>query len=110
MDVDLEKFFDRVNHDILIDRLSKRINDVGVIRHGRVSLNSGIMINGVVNYKDERTPQGGPLSPLLVNIMPDEGDKELESRSNCVSIYVDDYNFHVVITKGGEGGESTLIH
>ncbi len=64
VDVDLEKFFDRVNHDILIDRLSKRIHDAGVIRLVRAYLNSGIMINGVVLEREEGMPQGVPLSPL----------------------------------------------
>jgi retron-type reverse transcriptase len=80
VDVDLEKFFDRVNHDILIDRLSKRIHDAGVIRLVRAYLNSGIMSNGVVLEREEGTPQGGPLSPLLANVMLDEVDKELERR------------------------------
>ena len=78
VDVDLEKFFDRVNHDILIDRLQKRIGDTGVIRLIRAYLNSGIMSDGVVQERHQGTPQGGPLSPLLANVLLDEVDKELE--------------------------------
>ncbi|WP_228984169.1 reverse transcriptase domain-containing protein, partial [Paraburkholderia gardini] len=83
VDVDLEKFFDRVNHDILIDRLRKRIDDAGVIRLIRAYLNSGIMDDGVVQQRDQGTPQGGPLSPLLANVLLDEVDKELERRGHC---------------------------
>lgn len=68
VDVDLEKFFDRVNHDILIDRLRRRIDDAGVIRLIRAYLSSGIMVDGVVLQRDKGTPQGGPLSPLLANV------------------------------------------
>ncbi|MCO5964924.1 reverse transcriptase domain-containing protein, partial [Sinorhizobium meliloti] len=75
VDVDLEKFFDRVNHDILIDRLSKRISDKRVIRLIRAYLNSGIMDHGVVQERVMGTPQGGPLSPLLANVLLDEVDK-----------------------------------
>jgi RNA-directed DNA polymerase len=80
VDVDLEKFFDRVNHDILIDRLSKRTDDAGVIRLIRAYLNAGIMDGGVVNERHMGTPQGGPLSPLLANVLLDEVDKVLEAR------------------------------
>ena len=78
--MDLEKFFDKVNHDILIDRLSRRIEDKRVLDLIRKYLKSGIMLNGVVVSNEEGTPQGGPLSPLLSNIMLDEVDKDLESR------------------------------
>jgi RNA-directed DNA polymerase len=80
VDVDLEKFFDRVNHDILIDRLRKRIDDAGIIRLIRAYLNSGIMSDGVVLERYQGTPQGGPLSPLLANVLLDEVDKVLEKR------------------------------
>jgi RNA-directed DNA polymerase len=90
VDVDLEKFFDRVNHDILINRLSKRINDAGVIRLVRAYLNSGIMMNGVDLERKEGTPQGGPLSPLLANSMLDEVDRELERRGYSFARYADD--------------------
>lgn len=90
--MDLEKFFDRVNHDILIDRLRKRIPDAGVIRLIRAYLNSGIMDGGVVMERYEGTPQGGPLSPLLANVMLDEVDCELERRGHCFVRYADDCN------------------
>ena len=90
VDVDLEKFFDRVNHDILIDRLQKRIGDAGVIRLIRAYLNSGIMGDGVVQTRTMGTPQGGPLSPLLANVLLDEVDKALERRGHCFVRYADD--------------------
>jgi len=102
VDVDLEKFFDRVNHDILIDRLQKRIADAGVIRLIRAYLNSGIMMGGVVQERMMGTPQGGPLSPLLANVLLDEVDKELERRSHCFVRYADDANVYVRSRKAGE--------
>ncbi len=102
VDVDLSKFFDRVNHDILIDRLRKRVDDAGVIWLVRAYLNSGIMDHGVVQSRDEGTPQGGPLSPLLANVMLDEVDKELERRGHCFARYADDANVYVRSVKAGE--------
>ncbi|WP_337737690.1 group II intron reverse transcriptase/maturase, partial [Sinorhizobium meliloti] len=102
VDVDLEKFFDRVNHDILIDRLSKRISDKRVIRLIRAYLNSGIMDHGVVQERVMGTPQGGPLSPLLANVLLDEVDKELERRGHCFVRYADDCNVYVGSRKAGE--------
>jgi len=102
VDVDLEKFFDRVNHDILIDRLQKRIGDAGVIRLIRAYLNSGMMSDGVVQQRDRGTPQGGPLSPLLANVMLDEVDKELERRGHCFVRYADDANVYVRSRRAGE--------
>ena len=102
VDVDLEKFFDRVNHDILIDRLQKRIGDAGVIRLIRAYLNSGIMSDGVVVQRYQGTPQGGPLSPLLANVLLDEVDKELERRGHCFARYADDSNVYVRSPKAGE--------
>ena len=102
VDVDLEKFFDRVNHDILIDRLQKRIADAGVIRLIRAYLNSGIMMDGVVQQRYQGTPQGGPLSPLLANVLLDEVDKELERRGHCFARYADDCNVYVRSQKAGE--------
>jgi RNA-directed DNA polymerase len=90
------------NHDILIDRLSKRIHDTGVIRLVRAYLNSGIMSNGVVLDREEGTPQGGPLSPLLANVMLDEVDKELERRGYSFARYADDCNVYVGSRKSGE--------
>jgi RNA-directed DNA polymerase len=102
VDVDLEKFFDRVNHDILIDRLNKRIEDAGVIRLIRAYLNSGIMSDGVVQERHRGTPQGGPLSPLLANVLLDEVDKELERRGHCFVRYADDANVYVRSRRAGE--------
>jgi group II intron reverse transcriptase/maturase len=102
VDVDLEKFFDRVNHDILIDRLQKRIPEAGVIRLIRAYLNSGIMSDGVVLERYQGTPQGGPLSPLLANVLLDEVDKELERRGHCFARYADDCNVYVHSHKAGE--------
>lgn len=102
VDVDLEKFFDRVNHDILIDRLQKRIADTGVIRLIRAYLNSGIMDGGVVIERHEGTPQGGPLSPLLANVLLDEVDRELERRGHCFVRYADDSNVYVRSLRAGE--------
>ena len=102
VDVDLAEFFDRVNHDILIDRLSKRINDVGVIRLIRAYLNAGIMDGGVVSQRHLGTPQGGPLSPLLANVLLDEVDKVLEARGYSFARYADDCNVYVGSYKAGE--------
>ncbi|HEY1299854.1 MAG TPA: group II intron reverse transcriptase/maturase [Stellaceae bacterium] len=102
VDVDLEKFFDRVNHDILIDRLQRRVGDAGVIRLIRAYLNSGIMMGGVVRERVMGTPQGGPLSPLLANVLLDEVDKELERRGHCFVRYADDANVYVRSRKAGE--------
>jgi len=102
VDVDLAQFFDRVNHDTLIDRLRKRIDDDGVIRLIRAYLNSGIMDHGVVQSRHEGTPQGGPLSPLLANVLLDEVDKELERRGHCFARYADDANVYVRSVRAGE--------
>ena len=102
VDVDLEKFFDRVNHDILIDRLRRRIDDAGIIRLIRAYLNSGIMSGGVVLERYQGTPQGGPLSPLLANVLLDEVDKVLEKRGHCFARYADDCNVYVRSRKAGE--------
>jgi group II intron reverse transcriptase/maturase len=102
VDVDLEKFFDRVNHDILIDRLQKRIPDQAIIGLVRAYLNSGIMSDGVVQERYQGTPQGGPLSPLLANVLLDEVDKELERRGHCFVRYADDCNVYVRSRQAGE--------
>jgi RNA-directed DNA polymerase len=102
VDVDLSKFFDRVNHDILIDRLQKHVRDAGVIRLIRAYLNAGIMNHGVVVRRDEGTPQGGPLSPLLANVLLDEVDRELERRGHRFERYADDCNVYVRSRKAGE--------
>jgi RNA-directed DNA polymerase len=102
VDVDLAKFFDRVNHDILIDRLRKRIDDAGVIRLIRAYLNAGIMDGGVVVDRHLGTPQGGPLSPLMANVLLDEVDKALEARGYSFARYADDCNVYVGSKKAGE--------
>jgi group II intron reverse transcriptase/maturase len=101
VDVDLEKFFDRVNHDILMDRLSKRIADKAVLRLVRRYLEAGIMVNGVRQERYEGTPQGGPLSPLLANILLDDIDRELERRGHRFVRYADDCNLYVRSRKAG---------
>ena len=102
VDVDLEKFFDRVNHDILMDRLSRHVWDRAVMRLIRAYLNSGIMDCGVVQQRIQGTPQGGPLSPLLANVLLDEVDKELERRGHCFARYADDCNVYVGSRQAGE--------
>jgi RNA-directed DNA polymerase len=102
VDVDLAKFFDRVNHDILIDRLQRRIEDAGVIRLVRAYLNAGIMEGGVASERHLGTPQGGPLSPLLANVLLDEVDKVLEARGYSFARYADDCNVYVGSEKAGE--------
>jgi RNA-directed DNA polymerase len=90
VDVDLEKFFDRVNHDVLMGRLEKRIGDKRLLGLIRRYLEAGIMAHGVVAERQEGTPQGGPLSPLLANVLLDEVDKELERRGHRFARYADD--------------------
>ncbi len=102
VDIDLEKFFDRVNQDIVIDRLQKRIGDAGMIRLIRAYLNSGIMCDGVVQQRYQGTPQGGPLSPLLANVLLDEVDKALERRGHCFVRYADDANVYVRSRRAGK--------
>lgn len=102
VDVDLAKFFDRVNHDILIDRLNRRLDDAGVIRLVRAYLNAGIMDGGVVIDRHLGTPQGGPLSPLLANVLLDDVDKALEARGYCFARYADDCNVYVGSKRAGE--------
>jgi RNA-directed DNA polymerase len=101
VDVDLAKFFDRVNHDILISRLQRRTDDTGVIRLVRAYLDAGIMDGGVVIERHLGTPQGGPLSPLLANVLLDEVDKALEQRGYSFARYADDCNVYVGSLKAG---------
>ncbi|UVJ43097.1 group II intron reverse transcriptase/maturase [Pseudomonas sp. LS1212] len=101
VDVDLEKFFDRVDHDILMDRLRKRISDRAVIRLIRAYLGAGTLINGVLENSLCGAPQGGPLSPLLANVLLDEVDRELERRGHCFVRYADDANVYVRSQKAG---------
>ena len=102
VDVDLEKFFDLVNHDILMDRLAKRIADKAVLRLIRRYLQAGIMAAGVVLEREQGTPQGGPLSPLLANVLLDEVDKALEKRGHRFARYADDCNVYLRSQKAGE--------
>ena len=102
VDVDLEKFFDRVNHDVLMDRLGKRIADQALLRLIRRYLQAGIMVHGVVQERYEGTPQGGPLSPLLANVLLDEVDRELERRGHRFVRYADDCNVYVRSQRAGE--------
>jgi len=102
VDVDLEKFFDRVNHDVLMGRLTKRIADGRVLRLIRRYLEAGVMANGVVAARNEGTPQGGPLSPLLANVLLDDVDKELEKRGHAFVRYADDCNVYVRSRRAGE--------
>jgi group II intron reverse transcriptase/maturase len=108
VDVDLEKFFDRVNHDVLMGRLAKRIADKRMLGLVRRYLNAGIMVNGVVMERDEGTPQGGPLSPLLANVLLDEVDKELEKRGHAFVRYADDSNVYVRSLRAGHDVMETL--
>jgi group II intron reverse transcriptase/maturase len=102
VDVDLEKFFDRVNHDVLMGKLDKRIGDKRVLGLIRRYLNAGILADGVVVERHEGTPQGGPLSPLLANVLLDEVDKELEASGHAFVRYADDCNVYVRSRRAGE--------
>ena len=102
VDVDLEKFFDRVNHDVLMGRLANRIEDRRVLGLIRRYLESGVMANGVVVERYEGTPQGGPLSPLLANVLLDEVDQELERRGHAFVRYADDGQIYVRSRRAGE--------
>ena len=102
VDVDLEKFFDRVNHDVLMGKLAKKIADARVLGLIRRYLNAGIMADGVVTERHEGTPQGGPLSPLLANVLLDDVDKELERRGHAFVRYADDCNVYVRSQRAGE--------
>lgn len=102
VDLDLSKFFDRVNHDVLMERLSRRITDKPLLRLIRKYLEAGMMADGVVVRREEGTPQGGPLSPLLANVLLDEWDKLLESRGHKFCRYADDCNIYVKSRQAGE--------
>jgi group II intron reverse transcriptase/maturase len=102
VDMDLEKFFDRVNHDLLMEKLSKKIDDGRVLRLIRRYLEAGMMAEGVVSPRTQGTPQGGPLSPLLSNILLTELDRELERRGHAFCRYADDCNIYVRSQQAGE--------
>jgi len=102
VDVDLENFFDRVNHDVLMGKLARRIADHRVLRLIRHYLEAGVMAHGVVIERHEGTPQGGPLSPLLANVLLDDVDQELEGRGHAFVRYADDCNVYVRSRRAGE--------
>lgn len=102
VDIDLEKFFDRVNHDVLMARVARRVKDKRILRLIRRYLASGVMVGGVVEARKEGTPQGGPLSPLLSNILLDDLDRELERRGHRFCRYADDCNTYVKSKAAGE--------
>ena len=102
VDMDLEKFFDKVNHDRLMSTLAKKIVEKPLLKLIRRYLQAGVMINGVVSSMEKGTPQGGPLSPLLSNIVLDELDKELESRGHRFVRYADDCNIYVKSIRAGK--------
>ena len=108
VDLDLEKFFDRVNHDVLMGRLAKRIADRRMLGLVRRFLEAGVLANGISMERHEGTPQGGPLSPLLANVLLDEVDKELEKRGHAFVRYADDSNVYVRSRRAGERVMQTL--
>jgi RNA-directed DNA polymerase len=109
VDLDLEKFFDRVNHDKLMASIARRVADKRVLRLIRAFLTAGVMVEGLVGPVDEGTPQGGPLSPLLSNLVLDELDRELERRKHCFVRYADDCNIYVRSRAAGERVKRSII-
>jgi RNA-directed DNA polymerase len=110
VDLDLEKFFDRVNHDILMGLVAKRVTDKRILRLIRGFLSAGVLHGGLVGPTDEGTPQGGPLSPLLSNLMLDVLDKELEKRGHRFVRYADDCNIYVRSRRAGERVMAGIEH
>ena len=108
--MDLEKFFDKVNHDKLMGMLERKIEDKRVLKLIRKYLQAGIMIGGLFHKSEEGTPQGGPLSPLLSNIVLDELDKELEKRGHKFVRYADDCNIYVKTKKAGNTSHEIHYH
>jgi group II intron reverse transcriptase/maturase len=109
VDIDLEKFFDKINHDRLMQRLSKGIGDKKLLRLINAYLKAGMMDDGLIEQRIAGTPQGGPLSPLLSNIVLDELDKELENRSHSFCRYADDCNIYVKSRKAGERVMTSIV-
>lgn len=110
VDIDLEKFFDRVNHDKMMYLLAKRIYDKRILKLIRLYLESGVMLGGLISATEEGTPQGGPLSPLLSNVMLHELDKELEERGHRFCRYADDCNIYVKSKKAGNRVMASVSH
>jgi len=102
VDLDLEKFFDQVNHDILMSRVARKVKDKRLLKLIRRYLQAGLMTDGVVSQRVAGTPQGGPLSPLLSNVLLDDLDRELERRGHCFCRYADDGNIYVSSEKAGQ--------
>src|ERR1700683_4166174 len=110
VDLDLEKFFDRVNHDKLMGQIAKRVEDKRLLKLIRAFLNAGVMENGLVSPSMEGTPQGGPLSPLLSNLVLDELDRELENRGHRFVRYADDCNIYVRSERAGQRVMGSISH
>src|ERR1700745_529531 len=110
IDLDLEKFFDRVNHDKLMGQIAKRVEDKRLLKLIRAFLNAGVMENGLVSPSVEGTPQGGPLSPLLSNLVLDELDRELERRGHRFVRYADDCNIYVGSERAGQRVMESVTH
>lgn len=108
VDIDLEKFFDRVNHDILMSRLSHKVKDKRVLKLIRAYLESGMIADGIETARKQGTPQGGPLSPLLSNILLNDLDTELERRGHKFCRYADDCNIYVKSKRAGQRVQASI--